>query len=92
MSELFRNVTIAYKGDDGTRETLYARVGEAQYELLINRDSLAAPARNVVTSVVAQLTPTGEVGRYTIRLGWVTDVHLWDPPAGSGIARAWPNP
>lgn len=86
MQELHRNVEITYMSGSG-KNTLYARVTEGQYELLVNRGDNP----NASMSVYAQLTPTGEVGPRVIRLAWLTDVRLWSPPAACGIAREWPD-
>ncbi|MEU7857876.1 hypothetical protein [Nonomuraea sp. NPDC049141] len=87
MGELFRAVEIAYAGDDGISHVLYARVGEGQYEILLNPNDLVAPPEDVVMSVYAQLTPTGDVGPRVIRLSWVTGMKLWEPPLDCGFAR-----
>ncbi|MGR6921094.1 hypothetical protein ACU635_43220 [[Actinomadura] parvosata] len=87
MDELFRNVEITYCGDDGMPHVLYAQISEGQYEMLLNPHDLAAAPDDIVMSVYAQLTPTGDVAPRTIWLSWVTKVTLWEPPPDAGIVR-----
>jgi hypothetical protein len=86
MQQLHRNVEITYTSAAG-KNTLYARVTEGQYELLVNHGNNA----DATMSVYAQLTPGGEVGPRIVRLAWVTAVQLWSPPPGCGIVRTWPE-
>lgn len=86
MGELHRNVAITYTSASGSN-TLYARVTNGQYELLVNHDD----NKDATMSVYAQLTPSGEVGPRGIRMAWVTGVQLWTPPRDCGIVRTWPD-
>ncbi|MEW9530730.1 hypothetical protein [Microbispora sp. NPDC049125] len=90
--ELFRNVEIDFnQPGSGKPAKMYANVTEDQYEILVDRDNLEVPAKNLVMPLYAQLTPTGDVGHYILRLSYVTGVKLWEPPPDSGIAREWPE-
>ncbi len=88
MDELFRNVKIEAVTDTGQPYTLYANVTDGQYEILMDRGNYPDSA---VMSVYGQITPMGEVGPRVFSLRYVSDVQLWEPPPGCGIAREWPD-
>jgi hypothetical protein len=84
MPELNRYLKI----ETMNKGTLYARVTDGQYEVLTDRGNHSEEA---IVPLYAQSTPTGDVGKWVVRLKDVEDAQLWEPTAESGFAREWPE-